>query len=116
MSVSFLIMAVFCYYFFIKELKLNKGIDVYIIFALCFCMIVSSWFNILFMNHDIYHILYQVKRGDGLSWKNIYLSVELIALLTVGRNGVIYIYNWLVCRNRRINVIIANNSTYNLGR
>ena len=43
-------------------------------------------------------------------------AVEIIALLTVGKNGIIYIYNRLICSYRRFSVIIANNSTYNIGR
>ena len=115
MAVSFLIMAVFCYYFFLKELKLKARIDVYLISALCVCMIISSWFNFLFVSVDIYYMLFEAKRGDGLSWKNIYKTVEIIALLTVGRNGLINIYNWFICGSRRHSVIIKHNSTHNTG-
>ena len=116
MSLSFFIMAVFCYYYFLKELTLKNRNNIYIIGALCFCMIISSWFNLLFISPDIYYLLIEAKRGDGLSWKNIYKSVELLALLMVGKDGFIHICNWLVCRCRRFNVIIANNSTYKIGR
>ena len=109
MSVSFFIMAGFCYYYLLKELKLKTRIDVYLISALCVCMIISSWFNFLFVSVDIYYMLFEAKRGDGLSWKNIYKTVEIIALLTVGRNGLIYIYNWFICGRRRHSVIIKHN-------
>ena len=116
MSLSFFIMAAFCYYYFLKELKLKNKKEVYIIGSICICMIVSSWFNLLFVDPYFYHLLIDVKRGDGLSWKNIYKTVELIALLMVGKNGLTYIYNWCICRLRRFNAIIANNQTYNIGR
>ena len=109
MSVSFFIMAGFCYYYLLKELKLKTRIDVYLISALCVCMIISSWFNFLFVSPDIYYLLVDIKQGDGLSWKVIYKTVEIIALLTVGRNGLINIYNWFICGRRRHSVIIKHN-------
>ena len=116
MSLIYLISAVFCYHYILIELKLKNNTNAYLISFLCMCMIITSWFNYIFVNPDMYHLLIEARRGDGLSWKNIYRTIEIVALLTVGRNGIIYIYNWLICRRRRINVIIANNSTYNIGR
>lgn len=116
MSLIYFLFSVFCYRYIIAELKLKRNLSAYLVAALCMCMIISCWFNFLFSNPDIYYLMIDIKQGDGLSWKNIYKSVELMALLTVGRNGIINFNGWLVCRCRRINVIIANNSTYNLGR
>ncbi len=116
MSLIYFIFAVICYHYIELELRLKNNLNVYLISAICFCMVITSWFNFLFVNTELYYLLLDMRRGDGLSWKNIYKSVELIALLTVGRNGTIYLYNWTICRYRWINVIIANNSTYNLGR
>ena len=115
MSVSYLIMAVFCYYYFLKQLKLKASADIYIIGALCFCMVISGWFNFLFVSPDIYNLLVDIKRGDGLSWKNIYMSVEILALLTVGKNGIINIYNWFISRNGWHGAIIRHNSPHNPG-
>lgn len=116
MAWAYFILAAFCYKYILIELRLKNKFNVYIISALCFCMVISSLFNYLLVSPDIYDLLINAKRGDGLSWKNIYKSVELIALLTVGRNGIIYLYNRIVCGCRRLNVIITNNSTYNIGR
>jgi len=116
MSLIYFILAIYCYKYLAKELTLKRVISAYVIASLCGCMIVSSWFNFVFVNPDIYHALIDIRRGDGLTWENIYNTIELTALLIVGRDGLIYLYNWLICRNRWINVIIANNSTYNLGR
>ena len=116
MSLTYLILAGFCYIYLLKELTLKKGIDVYIISARCICMIVSSWFNFLFASPDIYYLLIDIKQGEGLSWKVIYRSVEIVALLVVGKNGFIYINNWVICRRRRFNAIIEHNSTYNPGK
>jgi hypothetical protein len=115
MAGAFLFMAGYCYYFFLKQLKLKPSTDVYIVAALCFCMVISSWFNFIFVHPDVYHLLLDARRGDGISWKNIYMSVEILALLTVGKNGTINIYNWFICRSSRHSVIIKHNSTYNTG-
>ena len=115
MSVIYLIVAVFCYHYIAIELKLKNNINAYIISALCFCMVITSWFNYVFVIPDVYYMLIEARRGDGLSWKNIYKTVEIIALLTVGRNGFINIYNWFICGSRRHSVIIKHNSTHNTG-
>jgi hypothetical protein len=116
MATSYLLLAVFCYRYILIELKCNRVLKAYVVSLLCVSMLISCFFNLLFTDPEMYHLLVEVKQGDGFSWKNIYKAIELIALLIVGRNGFIYLYNWLICRNRWINVIIANNSTYNLGR
>jgi len=116
MSLSYLILAGYCYKYIAIEVKLKNRVSTLLISSLCICMIISSWFNFLFVSPDIYYLLIEAKQGDGLSWKNIYRAVELICLLTVGRNGFIDFRSWLVCRWHRFNVIITNNSTYNIGR
>ena len=115
-SLIYMFMTGYCYHLFKHELRLKRKLDSYLIAAICFCMIISSLFNYLFVFPDMYHLLLDARRGDGLSWKNIYTVVEIVALLTVGKNGIIYIYNRLVCSNRRFSVIIANNSKYKIGR
>jgi len=116
MAVIYFILAVFCYKYIAIELKSKNNINAYIISALCFCMVISSWFNYVFVNPDMYHLLIDVRRGDGLSWNNIYKAVELIALLTVGKNGIINFYSWFICRRGRLNAIIANHTTHKIGR
>lgn len=115
-ALIYMIMAVYCYHLFKHELILKRKFGSYIIAAICVCMIISSLFNYLFVFPDMYYLLLDARRGDGLSWKNIYRAVEIIALLTVGKNGIIYIYNRLICSCRWFSVIIANNSTYKIGR
>jgi len=75
-------------------------------------MIVSSWFGYLFMSADMYWMLIDMKQGGVLNWANIYRSIELAALIIVGKNGVIYIYNWGVCGARWINAIIVNSKMH----
>ena len=116
MAIIYFILARYCYKYLIKELVLKRVLSAYVIASLCCCMVVSSWFNFVFFSPEIYYALIDIRRGSGLTWENIYNTIELAALLIVGRDGFIYLYNWLICRNRWINVIIANNSTYNLGR
>ena len=116
MSLCFYISAVFCYRYILKEVKLRRGIDLYFMCALCLCLIVSSWFNFLFVWPEAYYLLVDLKRGDGFSWKNIYKTIEILSFLVVLKNGFAYIHNWCICRFRRFNAIIANNQTYNIGR
>ena len=116
MSLAYFILAIYCYKYLIKELILKKVINAYAIATLCTSMVISSWFNFIFINPEIYYALIEIRRGSGITWENIYNIIELTALLIVGRNGFICLCNWLVCRSRWISVIIANNSTYNLGR
>ena len=115
-SVVYLFLAGFCYKYISVELKLSRNLNAYLISLLCVCMIVSCFFNYLFVSSEVYYYLIDIKEGDGLSWKNIYKTVEFVALLMVGKNGFTYIYNWCICRLRRFNAIIANNQTYNIGR
>jgi len=116
MSLSYLILAGYCYKYIVAEVKLKNRVNTLLISSLCICMIISSWFNFLFVSPDIYYLLIEAKQGDGLSWKNIYKTIELICLFAVGRNGFINFRNWLACRWGWLNVIIASNSTYNIGR
>ena len=115
MAVIYLIVAAFCYRYISIEVKLKNNTNAYIISALCFCMVITSWFNYVFVNPDVYYALIEARRGYGLSWINIYMSVEIIALLTVGKNGTINIYNWFICRNGWHGVIIRHNSPHNTG-
>jgi len=114
-SVIYVFMAGYCYHLFKHELILKRKFDSYMIAAICVCMVISSLYNYLFVFTDMYHLLLDARRGDGLSWKNIYRVVEIMALLTVGKNGIIYIYNWFICGRRRHSVIIKHNSTHNTG-
>ena len=79
-------------------------------------MIISSWFNFLFVWPEMYYLLIDVKQGNGISWKLIYKSMEVIALLMVGKNGIINFYSWFICRRGRLNAIITNHTTHKTGR
>tara|TARA_R100000951_G_scaffold116339_2_gene127717 strand:- start:425 stop:874 length:450 start_codon:yes stop_codon:yes gene_type:complete len=116
MSLSYMLLAGYCYKYIVIEVKLKNRVNILLISLLCICMVISSWFNFLFVSHDIYYMLIEAKQGDGLSWKNIYRAVELVCLLTVGYNGIINLRSWLICRCKRFNVIITNNSALNAGR
>lgn len=113
MSLIYFYSSLFCYRYILIELKCKNYLNVYLVSLLCICMIISSWFNAIFSSHYIYYLLIDIRSGDGFSWKNIYRSVELISLLTVGRNGFIYLVRRLSCGNRWFNVIIKNNFNIN---
>ena len=111
-SLCYLFLAGFCYKYISIELKLHKTLSAYLISLLCICMIVSCFFNYLFVSPDIYYFLIDIKEGDGLSWKVIYRTVEVISLVVVGKNGLTYICYWCICDSRWFNAIIADNQKY----
>ena len=116
MSCVYFALSVFCCRYVQKEIELHRKSHAYVIAALCICMLITSWFNYVFVNPDMYRLLIDARRGDGLSWKNIYKTIEIIALLMVGKNGILYTYNWFNCGVRWFNAIIASNSYFNRGR
>lgn len=116
MSLVYLLAALFCYRYAEADLLLSKVLSFYLISALCICMIISCWFNFIFINKDIYSVLVDIRYYNAFGWKNIYKSVELLALFVVGRNASIYIVNWFICRGMRVGAIIEDNKHYKNGR
>ena len=116
MSLVYMLSAWFCYGYAKGSTIKNKVFDFYLISALCVCMIISSWFNFIFINKDIYNALIDIRYQNAFSWKNIYRSVELLALFMVGKNAFIYLNGWFVCRGFRFNATIDDNKGNQSGR
>ena len=116
MSLTYLLSAFFCYRYAKAELISGKILEFYLISALCICMIISCWFNFIFINKDIYSVLIDIRYYNAFSWKNIYKSVELLALFVVGKNATIHLDHWFICRRVRINATIADNKHNKSGR
>ncbi len=116
MSLAYVFMAVYCYKYALIDLKLKRYINVYLISLLCLCMLISGWFNLLFSNPEIYYALIDIKQGDGLSWRLIYQSVELLCFFMVGKDAFIHIRSKLICGGGWLSVIIKHNSNTKNGR
>ena len=90
-----------------------KSIQLVLSSLLICCMVISSLFNLLFLYNPIYCLLVDFKQNDIVSWKNIYLAVEISALLIAGKDGLDFvsdnsrtIYNRfcdIICRNINFN-------------
>ena len=110
MAMAYLFSSAFCYRYLKKQIELKVNAAAYVISALCICMLISCLFNVLFIDPDFYYALIEIKQGGGISWRLIYQSIEIIALITVGKNGIICGHRWVACRGGWLNVIITNNS------
>ena len=116
MSLIYLLAAFFCYRYAEDELLSGKILQFYLISALCSCMIISCWFNFIFINKDIYSALVDIRYYNAFSWKNTYKSVELLALFIVGKNAIIRLSHWFICRSMRVNATITDNKHNKSGR
>ena len=116
MSFIYLFSALYCYKYIHIELSLKNSLSCLVISLLCICMVISCWFNFLFADKNIYSILIDVRYNNSFSWRNIYLSVELIALLIVSKNAILYLGRWFNCRRSGFDVIIKDNSDIDSGR
>ena len=116
MSLIYLLMAFFCYRYAKDDLVGGKVLEFYLISALCTCMLMSCWFNFIFINTDIYNALIDIRYYNSFSWKNIYRSIEFLAFFIVGRNVFIHINDRFICRGGRVNATIADNKHYKSGR
>ncbi len=77
------------------------------------CMLVSSLFNIVMMSPDMYYLLVDIKQNNAISWKTIYLSIEIAIALIIGKSGFDYITNCCcVCCNRFYATIHSNTNRY----
>ena len=116
MSLTYMLTALFCYRYVENDLRSNNVLGFYLSGVLCCCMVVSCWFNFIFISKDIYSALVDIRYYNAFSWRNIYKSVELLALFIVGRDVLICLYYRFICRCMRINVIIEDNKHHDSGR
>jgi len=96
-----------------QEQAKGNNFSAFLILALCFCMAVTGLFNLVMINHDVYNLLNPFKSGDGFSWRNIYLSVEVLVSFIVGGHGISYVAHMDICPHGGSRGIIRdNNNTY----
>ena len=103
------VFAIFC--FAIKPRK--KSIRLVLSLMLICCMVISSFFSLLFIDYSMYDLLISIKQNNLVSWQNIYSAVELAALIIAGKDGLDFvsdnsrtIYNRfcdIICRNVNFN-------------
>lgn len=99
-----------------QEQAKDNNFSAFLILALCFCMAVTGLFNLAMINHDVYNLLNPLKSGDGFSWRNIYLSVEVLISFIVGGHGISYVAHMDICHDGVSNVIIRDNINDNQGK
>ena len=86
-----------------------KSIQLVLSSLLICCMVISSLFNLLFLYNPIYCLLVDFKQNDIVSWKNIYLAVEISALLIAGKDGLDFVSdNSRAIYNRFCDIIYRN--------
>jgi len=86
-----------------------KSIQLVLSSLLICCMVISSLFNLLFLYNPIYCLLVDFKQNDIVSWKNIYLAVEISALLIAGKDGLDFVSdNSRTIYNRFCDIIYRN--------
>lgn len=91
----------------------TKSIQLVLSLMLICCMTISSLFNLLFLNQSIYPILSYIKHDAIFCMNNIYLAVELAALLIVGKDGFNLIRdNSRLIRNRLSDIVHRNVNNY----
>lgn len=92
-----------------KEQSKGNNFSAILMLALCFCMVVTGLFNLVMVNHDVYSFINPFKSGDGFSWRNIYLSVEVVVAFIVGGNVFNYIASVDICPHGGSRGIIRDN-------
>lgn len=91
----------------------TKSIQLVLSLMLICCMTISSLLNLLFLNQSIYPILSYIKHDAIFCMNNIYLAVELAALLIVGKDGLDLIRdNGRFIRNRLSDIVHRNVNNY----
>mgnify|MGYP003655710308 FL=1 len=89
-----------------------KKLERYLCCILASCMLISSMFNVIMINHTMYYLLVDIKQNNAVSWKNIYFSIELAIGFIVGINGLHYIASRCINFCNRFCAIVRNNSIY----
>ena len=113
----YVLLAALCVVLAKSEHKLSSNLNAALILTLCFCMLITGVLNIIMANSDVYFMLKPWKSGDnGLTWKNIYLSIEVLTALIVGGNGLTHIISVAVCALSRWSGIIRHYFNTNQGK
>ena len=96
------------------ELGGDRYFNCFLILTLCFCMLITGLLNLVMANKELYYLLKPWKSGvDGFTWKNIYLSVEVLVGFFVISSGINSLVDLGVCRPIRYNGTIRDNDNFN---
>lgn len=88
----------------------TKSIQLVLSLMLICCMVISSLFNLLFLDYSNYSILSYIKHDAPLCMNNIYSAVEIAALLIAGKDGFDFVSdNSRAIYNRFCDIIYRNN-------
>ena len=98
-----------------SELKKGNNFNSLLICALSFCMCVTAMFNLSMINIESFKFINEAKSGEGLSWRSIYSSIEILILLIVGGNGLNYLAHVDICSHGKRNATIRDNINPNQG-
>jgi hypothetical protein len=77
-----------------KEVDSHQNYSATLISILCLCMLITALFNIAMIDVAMFYTLNEYKSGDGMSWKNIYLAIEILIMTMVIANGIFAISNF----------------------
>lgn len=87
----------------------TKSIQLVLSLMLICCMVISSFFSLLFIDYPMYYLLIDFKQNNAFSWKNIYYAVEIAALLIAGKDGFDFVSdNSRAIYNRFCDIIYRN--------
>jgi len=87
----------------------TKSIQLVLSLMLVCCMVISSIFNLLFLDYSNYAILSYIKHDAPLCMNNIYSAVEIAALLIAGKDGFDFVSdNSRAIYNRFCDIIYRN--------
>jgi len=87
----------------------TKSIQLVLSLMLICCMVISSLFNLLFLDYSNYATLSYIKHDAPLCLNNIYLAVEIAALLIAGKDGFNFVSdNSRAIYNRFCDIIYRN--------
>lgn len=90
-----------------------KSIQLVLSLMLICCMVISSLFNLLFLDYSSYAILPYIKHDAPLCINNIYSAVEIAALLIAVKDGLDFVSdNSRAIYNRFCDIIYRNINNY----
>lgn len=107
-SVAYTVAAVISCFLLPKTKSIQRVLSLMLI---C-CMTISSLFNLLFLNQSLYPVLSYIKHDAIFCMNNIYLAVELAALLIVGKDGFDFIRDNSRFIRNRLRCFLCRNVNY----
>jgi hypothetical protein len=95
-SAIYLSFALCCVKLAVTEVDSQRNYSATLISVLCLCMLITASFNIAMIDTGMFYTLNEYKTGYGMSWKNIYLTIELLIATMVIANGISVMFNFCI--------------------